>query len=69
MEALQRNLNHRMQSLVAVVAGWDEEASDDLPPSVPCLGAPNEVENCLFLHYIGESMSSIIRIYVLLILD
>ena len=53
VEALQRNLNQRVQSLEAVVTGWDEEASDDLSPSVPCPGAPNEVDNCLFLHYIG----------------
>ena len=44
---MQRDFNRRLQSLEAVVAGWEEDASNDLSPSVPCLGASNEVDNCL----------------------
>ena len=65
---MQRDFNRRLQSLEAVVADWEEDASNDLSPSVPCLGAPIEVDNCLFLHYIGGSLLSIIRMFPLFVI-
>ena len=43
MEALQRNINRRLQSLEAVVAGIDEEVSEDLPSTPTDPSASNEV--------------------------